>query len=219
MRDRSNSRTEVVLIAAFRFAGYVFTTTSVVRHYHPRYRSRPAARSSRATMPSLLNKLLSSTTASGKKPNPYTDPHHPNHPSTSQPAPTSTNAGHAFSISQLQAWRPQTARLTAPREPHNYLAEAREASGKDPVTGQPRPQNGGQTRVEEQQERGERSVYQEASEGRSNTHGTRYDLFVQEMKARKVGWWRAPDGGFYAPERRLGEFYQPEGSVRQGYGP
>ncbi|KAF2451494.1 hypothetical protein P171DRAFT_7006 [Karstenula rhodostoma CBS 690.94] len=163
-------------------------------------------------MTSLLNKLFHSITASGKKQNPYTDPHHVYHPSTSQPAPTSTTAGHVFSTSPPQAWQPLPPRPTSPREPYDYLAEAREASGRDAVTGQPGNQSGGQSRGDREEERGQRSVYQETSEGRSKTHGTKYDLFVQEMKARKVGRWRAPDGGFYAPERRLGEFYQPERS-------
>ncbi|KAK7188067.1 hypothetical protein PSPO01_05761 [Paraphaeosphaeria sporulosa] len=167
-------------------------------------------------MPSLLNKLLHPAAASGRKQNPYTDPHSPNHPSTSQPAPPSTTAGQVFSTAQPQAWRTQAPRPMSPRDPHDYLAEARIASGKDPVTGHASPQNGGQTSAEGNPERRAKSVYQETSEGRSKTPGTKYDLYVKEMKARKAGRWRAPDGGFYAPERRLGEFYQPERRGGQG---
>jgi hypothetical protein len=168
-------------------------------------------------MPSLLDKLLNPATVTGRKPNPYTNPHHPNHPNTSQPAPTSTTARQVFSTSPRQAFRPEIPPPASPHDPYDYLAEAREASGRDAVTGQPRNQNREHTRSEREEQREERSVYQESSSSRSKTHGTKYDLFVQEMKARKGGRWRAPDVGFYAPERRLGEFYQPERSGGQGH--
>jgi hypothetical protein len=169
-------------------------------------------------MPSLLDKLLHPTTVPGRKPNPYTHPHHPNHLNTSQSAPISTTAREVFSTSQTQTLRPKMPRPASPREPYDYLAEAREASGRDVVTGQPRNQIGEHTRGEREERRDGRSVYQESSSGRSQTHGTKYDLFVQEIKARKGGRWRAPGEGFYAPERRLGEFYQPERSSGQGHG-
>ena len=54
-------------------------------------------------------------------------------------------------------------------------------------------------------------MYQETTEEKKvkEVAGTKYDLFVKEMKARKGGRWRAPEEGYYAPEREIGEFYSP----------
>ena len=55
----------------------------------------------------------------------------------------------------------------------------------------------------EGEEEEETSVYAETNGGRmergERSSGTKYDYFVKEMKARKEGRWRAPEGGFYAP--------------------
>lgn len=170
-------------------------------------------------MPSLLKKIFHPSTGSGRNQNPYISPHHPNHPKTSQSAPTSMTASQTFSTSQSQTSRNQRPHLASPREQHDFLAEAREASGRDRITGQRRHQIGHASNGEREERRTEQSVYQETNEeDRLRTRGTKYDLFVQEMKARKEGRWRAPDGGFYAPERQLGEYYQPENGGGRNYG-
>ncbi|KAF9739564.1 hypothetical protein PMIN03_008986 [Paraphaeosphaeria minitans] len=159
-------------------------------------------------MPSLLNKVFLATTASRRKHNPYSDPHHPNHSTTCQPAPPSTTAEQVFSTSRTQIHRT--------RDPRDYLAGARDALARDaspdPDPDPARSQNRVPTGIAENTEREGRSVHQEASEARPNAQGTKYDLFVREMQARKAGQWSAPVGGFYAPERQLGEFYQPVGA-------
>ena len=88
--------------------------------------------------------------------------------------------------------------------------------GRNPITGKllPAESSGGGARGEAGPAptggRVGKSVYTETSEGRSRTSGTRYDLFVREMRGRKEGAWTPPAEGFYAPPgRRVEEFYAP----------
>lgn len=108
-------------------------------------------------------------------------------------------------------------RPASPRAAPDYLAEAREASGRDRVTGRrvspsPSPSSASASTST--------SVYHQTNQERmADGHpssGTKYDLFVQEMKARKGGRWRAPEGGFYAPARGEGRGYYAPGREEGG---
>ncbi|PSN62092.1 hypothetical protein BS50DRAFT_577951 [Corynespora cassiicola Philippines] len=166
---------------------------------------------------------------SAHKGNPYSNPNHPNH----NPAPAPALA--PATPSQTLNTTPAQHRPASPRGSFDYLAEARTAVGRDPVTGkriqhqrshnelaqrrrvqeQERAQTQTQSRslsaVAEGSRRGgngeDRSAFADRNEGVRRTLGTRYDLFVQEMKERRLGGIREPSGGYYAPERRVEEFY------------
>ena len=178
-------------------------------------------------MPSI--KKLFTPTSSVK--NPYANRNHPTIIAATTPV-----AATKFCTPQ-----PPPVRSASPRGSFDYLAEAREAVGRDPVTGRAGASQSAAGRAGGVAERdfvvaeGSRaaasgsgsggtrtgagpvlegpidrtSAYGNRNEGVTRTHGTQYDLFVQQMKDRKMGVWREPEGGFYAPERRLGEFYAP----------
>lgn len=153
----------------------------------------------------------------GKKSNPYTSAYHPGH----NPLPKNTSA--RLPSSELQD---QTNR--------NLLAEAREAVGRDPVTGQRRPEGYGYLPSEgnnpghhpdqqtlsdggvslsilRQIEEEERTCYQSRAAKGKQVTGSKYDLLVKEALARRdaESRVRATRGGheYYAPERAIKEFY------------
>lgn len=171
-------------------------------------------------MPSL-KKLFNPKPGSTR--NPYANPNHPtNIASSSFP----TAAPTPFKVEP-----PQRPRSASPRASVDYLAEARQASGRDPVTGKRvaaraadprgsvvagassgggRGTAGGGAGAGAAGSVDQTSAYADRNRNVKRAQGTKYDLFVQEMKERERGAWREPDRGFYAPERRLGEFYAPE---------
>ncbi|KAF2739042.1 hypothetical protein EJ04DRAFT_549554 [Polyplosphaeria fusca] len=129
----------------------------------------------------------------GGKKNPYTDPAHPNN----TPTPSSTTPCPPTFPRRSSAPRP-----ASPRTSPDFLAEAREAVGRDRITGRHLV-----PRAPEQAARRGRSV-----PGERARSGTKYDVFVQEMQERRVGNAREPVGGWYAPAPRVvGEFYAPGG--------
>ncbi|KAF2248766.1 hypothetical protein BU26DRAFT_518981 [Trematosphaeria pertusa] len=179
-------------------------------------------------MPSIFKKIFHSSYAGGKR-NPYRDPKHvlnksaPSLPTTPATKPT-----------------PAPGRPASPRGSHDYLAEARAVVGRDPVTGKrlrDRSQMGSRGGVDvsgyggdgagagtangegaggsgrRAGEGGEKSGVGERNEGAQKAMGMRYDLLVQEMleSKRKREAWKDPEQGYYAPERRVGEFYAPLG--------
>lgn len=209
-------------------------------------------------MPSFFTKLLSPSPSLPSK-NPYAHPTHPSNPTTALQPPPSTSASRTFSPQTTQPQpqsRPQTQTGTSnwndipddmfsptpprrsPRpasplgEPLNYLAEARQVLGRDPVTGRaspyqshPPPSSQHQHQHQHQHQEQERektsdetSMYRTTTSARIRaglpSSGTKYDIYVQEMKARKGGRWRAPGEGFYAPEREVGEYYGGGGQGR-----
>ncbi|KAF2265775.1 hypothetical protein CC78DRAFT_615618 [Lojkania enalia] len=171
-----------------------------------------------------LKKVFHTSQPNSQK-NPYINPHHPNH--NPAPAPPTTTTATAF--------RPRSpARPSAsPRGSSDFLAEAREAVGRDRITGRrlvhstpsPGPRSHslppgqiisrGRTLqtdqdpfADPQAEEGETSTFSMRNQGVRAKSGTRYDLFVREMKERREGAVREPTGGYYAPKpRQLTEFY------------
>ncbi|KAF2682114.1 hypothetical protein K458DRAFT_420051 [Lentithecium fluviatile CBS 122367] len=171
-------------------------------------------------MPSLKNLF----TPSANKPNPYANPHHP----------TNVASSSATKASRPMPPPPPSA---SPRGSFDYLAEAREAAGRDPVTARrvaPRaitafsgPTAGATVESSRQPltsssttrpadmalgtagNADQTSAYASRNAGVKKTLGTKYDLFVQQVKDLEKGGWREPQEGFYAPERKLGEFYAP----------
>jgi hypothetical protein len=166
--------------------------------------------------------------SAGGRQNPYSNPHHPNH--DPKPAPPTDNSFPP---------RPTTAEPASPRGSFDYLAEARQAVGRDPVTGRhlhaastpelhfdsptyqrpPVRAVGGESSwtgaTEVARSRGEISAFNSRNNGVRITSGTRYDLFVQEMKDRKMGGYRPPEGGYYAPPpKQATEFYAPAANWR-----
>lgn len=153
-----------------------------------------------------LKKILHISHPGGKK-NPYSSPHHPNHNPISAPS---------GSASTFKARPRPTALPASPRGSFDFLAEAREAVGRDRVTGR---------RVVHVEQR-ERAVEDDGTEERERSafvttnlnarprSGTRYDLFVQEMKDRREGGARDPVEGYYAPApKQATEYYAPEAPV------
>lgn len=154
-------------------------------------------------MPSFFSKI----TGSSKRNNPYANPQHP----CRAPLPSEASA-------------PQPS--ASPRGSIDYLAEARLAVNRDPVTGrripqsQPNlPQSSRQAQAQSSAtERGavEQTAYQSRASQIPPNMGTRYDLFTKEERQRmeREEKIRIARGGqeYYAPERRIGEFYA--GGVR-----
>lgn len=149
-----------------------------------------------------------------KKANPYTNQFHPGH--NALPKSTPKNAPLANANNR------------------DLLAEAREAAGRDPTTGQRRPdthwylpserddhghlpsQRTSSTQSASladlrQVEEEERTCFQSRAAKYKPTTGQRYDLYVQESLAKRdaESRARAARGGheYYAPERSLEEFY------------
>ncbi|CAO2654757.1 Nn.00g114900.m01.CDS01 [Neocucurbitaria sp. VM-36] len=168
-------------------------------------------------MPSFFAKL----SGSSKKSNPYLNPHHPGHNPNPKATSTSTTASSAQNPQSRNALRPRQA---SPRGSSDFLAEARQLAGRDPVTGRRRPDVGGRTASERsfssernslaelrQVEEEERTAYQSRAAASKQTTGSRYELFVQESRKRREAEdrIRAARGGleYYAPERQLEEFY------------
>ncbi|KAF1846731.1 uncharacterized protein K460DRAFT_129195 [Cucurbitaria berberidis CBS 394.84] len=167
-------------------------------------------------MPSFLSRLGGTS----KKMNPYTNPYHPGH--NPIPESTSTNTT-ASSASHNQTSNTLRMRPASPRGSSDLLAEARQVAGRDPVTGRRRADMVGPTASERaslaelrQVDEEERTAYQDRAAASKQTTGSNYDLFVQEaIKKREVeASIRAARGGieYYAPERRVEEFYA--GGVR-----
>lgn len=216
--------------------------TSAAQHICPRLQSSHRLRPCRAslptsrqdgtssidTMPSVFKKIFHTSYPGGKH-NPYADPEHPSNPNY-YASPSSIPASHNFKPQQLPP------RPASPRDSHDYLAEARQAVGRDPVTGKrisgrssarsksaPGANRAPAAARSVQNETGapggpggsRRNVVAstERNEGDAGQIGTRYDMFVQEMRGRERGGWREPEGGYYAPERRVGEFYAPPGQA------
>ncbi|KAF2121472.1 hypothetical protein BDV96DRAFT_214018 [Lophiotrema nucula] len=175
------------------------------------------------SMKTKFKKILhpSASTSKSKK-NPYTNPNHPNH--NPQAAPITWTENSAFRSHSQPPATPSTqrGRPASPRGSYDFLAEAREAVGRDRVTGRRHVQGQSATSLNagleeaEEEERESRTAYQERNHGVRQRSGTRYDLFVQEMKERKEGGMREPTGGYYAPPpvRPIGEFYAPAASGR-----
>jgi hypothetical protein len=147
-------------------------------------------------MPSIFKKLSGSS-----KNNPYVNPHHPSH----APVP-----------SKLQ---PPAPRPASPRGSIDHLAEARISAGRDPVTGRAkqRPHDGPTSRgvrtndaVQQSNSSDGRSAFASRSAKTMQTTGSKYDLFVQmmaEKKHREMAPGNLGKAEFYAPERRIAEFY------------
>ncbi|KAF2473934.1 uncharacterized protein BDR25DRAFT_162768, partial [Lindgomyces ingoldianus] len=107
--------------------------------------------------------------------NPYLDPSNPNYNPTQPPPPTTPSRAFNRTI------------LASPRGSSDFLAEARETVGRDRVTGKRIVSaNGGKDR-DRGRGRGteERSAYADHSSNIRIRSGTKYDLFVQEMKERR----------------------------------
>ncbi|KAH7395035.1 hypothetical protein DE146DRAFT_68153 [Phaeosphaeria sp. MPI-PUGE-AT-0046c] len=158
-------------------------------------------------MPSFFSKL----TGSSKRKNPYANSHHPSRAPLPQKAITDSQPGDSL-------------RPASPRGSVDYLAEARLAINRNPVTGkalsQPNmPQSSRKAPTQSSAtERGavEPSAYVSRASQSPQTMGTRYDLFTTEERKRmeREEKIRIARGGqeYYAPERRIGEFYA--GGVR-----
>lgn len=166
-------------------------------------------------MPSLFSKLTSGTPSKSKSKhtNPYSNPHHPSHaPIPGKPTQPLRSASPDMST-------------------HDLLAEARLSANRDPITGKRLPQpvmpplhssNQRQTTAQPRAQAtssptlnpssGEDpTAYTFRASQTPQTMGSRYDLFSAEERRRmeveeKI---RIARGGqeFYAPERRLEEFY------------
>lgn len=162
-------------------------------------------------MPSFFSKI----TGLSKHKNPYANPQHPCRAPLSQKA-----------VGDSQSSTPQPS--ASPRGSIDYLAEARMAINRDPVTGkrmsQPQPdlhQSSRQPQAQPQtsaagQSAADPTAYQSRASQIPPNMGTRYDLFSGEERARmeREEKIRIARGGkeYYAPERRIGEFYA--GGVR-----
>ncbi|KAL6710232.1 hypothetical protein ACN47E_009178 [Coniothyrium glycines] len=151
-------------------------------------------------MPSLHGLL-------GRKPNPYLNAHHSSHRATTK----DSTIDHTASNAQAQ-------------NASSLLAQARELAGRDPVTGRLRS-DAQSSRTSERWssaqsttlagprhiEQEERTCYQSRAAHSKQTTGHKYDLFVQESLAKRdaENRVRAARGGheYYAPERRLEEYY------------
>lgn len=169
-------------------------------------------------MPALFKKIIHP----GGTKNPYSNSTHPNYnPMSSQNTPTDFNSQDHFP------------RPVSPRESGDLLAEAREAVGRDRVTGK-KPVNPSTTSPQQITPSpnsksssgplpenpflgpGESSAAPDTHTGANPTSriATRYNPFVQEMKERRaggIGGVREPIGGYYAPApREATEYYAPE---------
>ena len=179
-------------------------------------------------MPSIISKVLHPSYPGGKKPNPYTNPHHPNH----NPGPSSTFATPWKCKQQSQQQQSTTNRRTSLDGSADLLAEARQSAGRDPITGnlvprlknpllrlpahrrihlqrvRPAPTVGLKERERARTEDG--SAYNNTIAGRRVTSGTKYDLFVQEMKEKQKVALGQSMTGYYAPAPRPPvEYYTP----------
>jgi len=147
-----------------------------------------------AIMPSLFSKFTGGSSRSKSK-NPYSNPHHPSHaPLPKQPAAPS-----------------QPLPTASPRGSRDYLAEARELANRDPVTGQRLPQPNMPRPAQQSSPSTDTSAYQNRAGQTAQTTGSRCDLFSSQERERlereeaiRVARGRAE---FYAPERRVEEFY------------
>lgn len=155
--------------------------------------------------------FFSKFTSSSKRNNPYANPHHPSR----VPVPQNGASGSQPS---------EPIRPASPRGSIDYLAEARMAVNRDPVTGKVLSQpNIPPSSMQPQGHSSaagsgtaERSAYASRASQSPQTMGTRYDLFTMEERKRmeREEKIRIARGGqeYYAPERRIGEFYA--GGVR-----
>ena len=167
-------------------------------------------------MPSLFAKIGLSS-----KPNPYMNPHHPGHNSArkkvAQPGKTGTHPATNAHPSSVSLPLPRQA---SPRGSSDFLAEARNSAGRNPVTGRraggPSQRNNTLSRVSladelRQVEAEERTMYQNRSLAQIRTMGSKYELYAQAMVKQREEEMRirAARGGveYYAPERTLSEFY------------
>jgi hypothetical protein len=169
-------------------------------------------------MPSLFARF---TGAGSKKNNPYINAYHPSHaPIPKQPTTTTS----------------QPLPTVSPRGSHDFLAEARSLANRDPITGRPLPEpiapvptarqssmpkmlqsKKSRKKLGQQKSEGgrataneEMSAYLNRASQTKQATGKRYDLFSAAERERiereeAIRIQRA--GEFYAPERRVEEFY------------
>ncbi|KAF2188308.1 hypothetical protein K469DRAFT_685031 [Zopfia rhizophila CBS 207.26] len=127
----------------------------------------------------------------GGKVNPYANPQNPNrNPPQAPPATTITNAFKG---------------PASPRGSRDYLAEAREAVGRDRVTGKKKAAVSSSAHGESSD-----SKVRNVRGGGGARNGTRYDLFVQEMKERKAGNYAQPTEYYAPPAKPMTEYYAPD---------
>jgi hypothetical protein len=204
------------------------TTTTTTTVNSTSYAINPTTSTKQSIINAAMPSIKKLFTPSSHTVNPYANPAHPtNIASNSSPA------------TRLSRPQPPPPRPASPRGSFDYLAEARAAVGRDPVTArrladQNQPPGGitsGIGIAESSRSSGfvregtitvgggggggvdEISAFNNRNNGVKKTYGTKYDLFVQQMKDKQKGVWREPRDGFYAPERRLGEFYGPQGGL------
>jgi hypothetical protein len=173
-------------------------------------------------MPSLFARF---TGAGSKKNNPYINAYHPSHaPLPKQHTTTTTTTS-------------QPLPAVSPRGSHDFLAEARSLANRDPITGRQLPEpnasvpSARQSSMPKmlqskksrkklgQQDEGlegrgtaneEMSAYLNRASRTQQTTGKRYDLFSaaeRERMEREEAIRIQRAGEFYAPERRVEEFY------------
>ena len=164
-------------------------------------------------MPSLFSKLITPT----KHNNPYSNPHHPSH----APLPPVQTTPHSTTQADIAR---QSATLH-PQAP-NMLAEARQLANRNPITGRllPSAQSASDTdfasnarlekamtAIERLGPSKERSAYLNRASQTRVSSGNRYDLRAAEevRKREEEERMRRAMAGveFYAPERRVEEFY------------
>ncbi|ORY09665.1 hypothetical protein BCR34DRAFT_602666 [Clohesyomyces aquaticus] len=154
------------------------------------------------------------------KPNPYAKPSNPY--SNSPQVPPPVTPGQVFSTPK----RPASSRGSS-----DFLAEARAAVGRDPVTGKRTTStlpnghrrnasrslpNLGSSAEREGRSGGNENCNEGMSAGGVRS-GPRYELFVQEMKERREGNFPVPPQGYYAPAPRpMVEYFADEAAVGMG---
>jgi hypothetical protein len=156
-------------------------------------------------MPSIFSKIGGSS----KRNNPYRNPHHPSHKPLPQKHTTDP-----IPIMTQQTDLPPVSR--------NLLAEARQLANRDPVTGRllpspvmPQSANEANKQPKAQSKNTpnatEVSAYSSRASQTVQTTGSKYELFSIEERRRIAREERiriARGGGeFYAPERKLDEYY------------
>ncbi|KAI4645673.1 hypothetical protein J4E93_005250 [Alternaria ventricosa] len=169
---------------------------------------------------SITSALLSPINKLRGKSNPYQKQY-------TAPKPPAPNTEFPVSARQAANRNPVTGtqqQPTHPEPPHtDLLAEARQAAGRNPVTGRPQPVvNSKKGKKGKKQKMMSLEQQQQAAEEQKAAflawakkhprEGGRpyesYEAFVQEMVAKRTGCVEQRMGvGYYAPERRVGEYY------------
>jgi len=139
-----------------------------------------------------LKKSLKKLSPSAQKLNPYvTDP-------TSQPATSPRRV--PSPAAALLFCRP-----ASPREPRDFLAEAREAAGRHYVTGRKVAEATGSSAAGALRNKAQTCVAVGATKEPNGT-GTDYDAYVREMKRRREKGWN-----------EVTEYFTPEPKVKAEY--